>query len=40
VGRVLSAIDQWLLTADIPYVQVHLDGSSYPLHPPVTKSGV
>jgi hypothetical protein len=40
VGRVLTAIDQWLLTADLPYVQVHLDGSSHTLHPPVARSDV
>jgi hypothetical protein len=28
----LNAIDRWLLTAGIPFVRVHVDGSSYTLH--------
>jgi hypothetical protein len=30
----LNTIDRWLLTAGLPYVRVHLDGSSYTLHAP------
>ena len=30
----LNTIDRWLLTAGLPFVRVHLDGSSYTLHAP------
>ena len=30
----LNAIDLWLLTAGLPFVRVHLDGTSYTLHAP------
>lgn len=30
----LNVIDRWLLTAELPYVRVHLDGSTYTLHAP------
>lgn len=32
--KVLNAIDQWLLTTEVPFVRVHLDGSSHTLHRP------
>ena len=38
VVDVLNAVDGWLLTADLPLVTVHLDGSSYTLSAPVTGS--
>jgi hypothetical protein len=38
VVDVLNAVDRWLLTADLPLVTVHLDGSSYTLSAPVTGS--
>ena len=38
VVDVLNAVDRWLLTADLPHVTVHLDGSSYTLSAPVTGS--
>ena len=34
VGKVLNAIDEWLLTAELPFVRIHLDGTSYTLHRP------
>ena len=34
VGKVLNAIDEWLLTAELPFVRIHLDGNSYTLHRP------
>jgi hypothetical protein len=33
IGNVLSAIDQWLQNADLPFVQIHLHGIPYTLHP-------
>lgn len=30
----LNVIDRWLLTAELPFVRVHLDGSTYTLHAP------
>jgi hypothetical protein len=30
----LNTIDRWLPTAGLPFVRVHLDGSSYTLHAP------
>ena len=36
-GRVvdaLNAIDSWLLTAGVPFVRVHMDGSTYTLNAP------
>jgi hypothetical protein len=38
VVDVLNAVDRWLLTADLPLVTVHLDGSSYTLSAPATGS--
>ena len=34
VGKVLNAIDNWLLTAELPFVRIHLDGTSYTLYRP------
>jgi hypothetical protein len=34
VTDALNAIDLWLLSVDLPYVRVHLDGSTYTLHAP------
>ena len=34
VTGALHAIDTWLLTAGLPSVQIHLDGSTYSLHAP------
>ncbi|MDX6398120.1 MAG: hypothetical protein QOJ43_1528 [Gaiellaceae bacterium] len=34
VVNALNAIDEWLLTAAVESVRVHLDGSSYTLHVP------
>lgn len=34
VVKALSAIDEWLATAEVGFVRVHLDGSSYTLHGP------
>lgn len=30
----LNAIDRWLLTAELSFVRVHLDGNLYTLHAP------
>jgi hypothetical protein len=32
IVNTLNAIEQWLLTAGLPFVQVHVNGSSYKLH--------
>jgi len=34
VVDVLNAVDRWLPTAGLPFVRVHLDGSTYTLHAP------
>ena len=34
VVNVLNAIDEWLATAEVAFVRVRLDGSSYTLHGP------
>lgn len=34
VGNALTAIDAWLVTADVDSIQVHLDGKSYTLSSP------
>ena len=34
ITDVLNAIDQWLPTAGLPLVKVHLDGSAYTLSAP------
>jgi hypothetical protein len=34
ITDVLNAIDQWLPTAGLPLVKLHLDGSSYTLSAP------
>jgi hypothetical protein len=33
IGRVLTAIDQWLQNADVPSVQIHLSGVPHTLRP-------
>ena len=34
VTSALNAIDTWMLTAGLPSVQVHLDGTAYTIHAP------
>ena len=33
IGRVLTAIDQWLQNADLPFVEIDLHGSPHTLYP-------
>lgn len=37
VTKALHAVDRWLLTADLPSVQVHLDGNTYTIHAPTAR---
>ena len=34
VVNALGVIDRWLMTADLPFVQVHLDGAAYTITSP------
>jgi hypothetical protein len=39
VVNALNAIDEWLMTAEVPFVRVQLDGNTYTLHRPGVTTG-